>query len=99
MDTLTLQKCMEVRQDKKSLWPYCKNTTYLCMDRVKPFPKSYYILVSCPLFSSFYAVLIFLSVRYREGMRGRLKAVILALLQEYYRVEEAFQGERGIIYF
>ena len=31
--------------------------------------------------------------RYRQGMRGRLKAVILELLQEYYRVEEAFQGE------
>ena len=33
--------------------------------------------------------------RYRQGMRGRLKAVILELLQEYYRVEEAFQGELG----
>ena len=29
-------------------------------------------------------------------MRGRMKAVILELLQEYYRVEEAFQGEKNI---
>ena len=30
--------------------------------------------------------------RYRHGIRGRMKAVILELLKEYYRVEEAFQG-------
>ena len=35
----------------------------------------------------------FYLVRYRQGMRGRMKAVILELLQEYYRVEEAFQGK------
>ena len=35
----------------------------------------------------------YILVRYRQGMRGRMKAVILELLQEYYRVEEAFQGE------
>ena len=29
--------------------------------------------------------------RYRQGMRGRTKAVILQLLKEYHRVELAFQ--------
>ena len=33
--------------------------------------------------------------RYRQGMRGRMRAVILEMLQEYYRVEEAFQGEQN----
>lgn len=29
-------------------------------------------------------------------MRGRLKTVILELLQEYHRVEDAFQGEARV---
>ena len=33
-----------------------------------------------------------LSLRYRHGVRGRMKAVILELLNEYHRVEEVFQG-------
>ena len=32
------------------------------------------------------------SLRYRHGVRGRMKAVILELLNEYHRVEEVFQG-------
>ncbi len=34
--------------------------------------------------------------RYRHGMRSRLKATIVELLSEYYRVEEAFQSEYPI---
>ena len=30
--------------------------------------------------------------RYRYGMRGRMRTAIIALLNEYYRVEEIFQG-------
>ncbi|XP_064397695.1 acetyl-CoA carboxylase-like isoform X2 [Halichondria panicea] len=36
--------------------------------------------------------------KYRHGMRSRLKATIVELLREYYRVEEAFQNgyEKGV---
>ena len=37
-------------------------------------------------------LMFFLSLRYRHGVRGRMKAVILELLNEYHRVEEVFQG-------
>ena len=39
-----------------------------------------------------------LAFRYRNGMRGRTRAVILELLKEYHRVEDAFQGgyEKGV---
>lgn len=39
-----------------------------------------------------------LPIRYRQGLRGNTKAVILELLKEYHRVEDAFQGgyENGV---
>ena len=33
------------------------------------------------------------STRYRGGLRGRQKAVIIELLQDYYQVESVFQGQ------
>ena len=30
--------------------------------------------------------------RYRHGTRGRMRSVIITLLNEYHRVEEIFQG-------
>ena len=37
-------------------------------------------------------MLYLVSVRYRGGLRGRMKMEIIQLLKEYHRVEEAFQG-------
>ena len=37
------------------------------------------------------------STRYRGGLRGRQKAVIIELLQDYYQVESVFQGQHHLL--
>ena len=57
--------------------------------------------ISCILgMSSLYLVtcnVLYCSTRYRGGLRGRQKAVIIELLLDYYQVESVFQGQEHLV--